>query len=178
MSLQTSGFLSTLINTGPDAMSNLYRATFLFPNLSSNVTGLTDAMSCRISNFTPPNKTSATTSVPYMGTSIMIETPGGTIDKTSSFSLRHDENYALYKFIRGSQSLKEIGDYFKGNTPLFELTIEAYASSADELAYDVAHTWKFYDCRFTSIAPVSFTYDNAAVLSSNVTFIYSYFEEE
>lgn len=177
MSLQTSGFLSTLINTGPDAMSNLYRATFLFPNMTSNVTGLTDAMTCRISNFTPPQKTSATTSVPYMGTSIMIETPGGTIDRSSSFSLRHDENYALYKFIRSSQSLKENGDYFKGNAPLFELTIEAYASSTDELAYDAVHTWKFHDCRFTSVAPVSFTYDNSSALSSNVTFIYSYFEE-
>lgn len=177
MSLQTSSFLSTLINTGPDAMSNLYRATFLFPNLYSNITGLTDTMACRISNFTPPNKTSATTSVSYIGTSIMIETPGGTIDKTLSFSLRHDENYALYKFIRNSQSLKENGDYFKGNTPLFELTIEAYASSEEELAYDAVHTWKFHDCRFTSVTPVSLTYNNSSALFSNITFIYSYYEE-
>lgn len=177
MPLQSSSFISTLINAGPDAMSNLYRATFMFPNSSVNVSNLTESLSCRIMNFTPPQKTTSSATATYLGTSITVEAPGGNIDKVLNFSLRLDEDYAIYKFIRNKQSLDSVGDYFKAKSSLFELTVEAYKSSEAEMSYDPAHTWKFYDCRFLSITPGSLTYDGASAVISNVSFVYSYYDE-
>lgn len=176
MPLNNSEFLQTLINTGPDAMSNLYQASFLFPNTTSSIASLLNNMSCRITNFTPPSLSTSTTDVPYLGTNITIEAPGVNTDKRLSLSLRIDDDYSIYKFIKKSLSVTPTGNFYplKGN--LFELTVTSYRPNF-ERQLEAVNTWKFYDCRFVNENPITFDYSNAGAITTTIELIFNYYEE-
>lgn len=185
MALLDSNFLQTLINSGPDAQSNLYEVVFT----SSDSTSSDDIQSrlrCRVSNFSIPSIEENTTSIPYQNTNVEIITNGLSLTKKITLNIRLDSNYEIYNYLLDKLCVNTYGDFELD--PSKSMTIDVfpftYGTSADPTPdgmYNVPelgspHMWSFYDCYITSVGTISYTYLNSGIISIPISFIYSTME--
>lgn len=179
--LKAKDFISTLMNTGADAYSNLFRATLTFGETAlirlSEMT--TPEMSFRIVNFPQtPSRDIVTQDIPYMGTSVSIPVFGSTIKRSSSFVIRVDEDYLVYDKLRKLQCVNDDGVSQKLDVNKFNLKIEAFRPSQDTSSiydYSCVFEWNFYDCYITTVSPIAYSYDSSNAISATVGFIYKNF---
>lgn len=179
--LKAKDFISTLMNTGADAYSNLFRATLTFqrtevPQLS-NINS--SSMSFRITGFPQtPSRDVVTQDIPYMGTSVSIPVFGSTLKRSSSFLMRVDEDYIIYDKLRNMQGVNDDGVFKKLDTNRFNLKIEAFRPSQDTSSiydYCCIYEWNFYDCYITTVSPVAYNYESSNAITATVGFIYKTF---
>ena len=96
----SSQYISALIQTGSDAMKNLYYLDFS----GKYIDDYSQSLKVRVSNFTPPVPTQGKHTFNYISTSVDMPTPSFTMDKTLKFTFRLDEGYELYKCLLNQQS--------------------------------------------------------------------------
>ena len=166
-----TNYLNELINAGADAFSNLFRVTILDGKDSSVIIDST-----RIENFNAPEKSVVTTALNYQNTFINIPLPANSsINKTSAFRFRVDENYTLYSYLKSLIPLKDYSEFsldsFYNNN---NITIEVAAyNSRNEAIY----TWTFLKCRVVRIAEVTYEHNGSNALSINVDFTWDMLQE-
>lgn len=91
--------LNSLISTGNDSYSNLYRITFSGGKLPDDTQNLT----VRCSNFTPPTASQKTYSVKYVTASIDRPVPKVDITKNFPLEFRLDDYWSVYSILLDQQ---------------------------------------------------------------------------
>lgn len=165
--MMEKNYLSSLIDAGSDAFSNLFNITIEGDN--SGVSYET-----RLNNFSTPNISQATVDISYQNTKIKIPMPAlSGLDKTTQLSFRIDENYNLYNWIRNNI---EINDDSSGFSPVkhkYNISVEAKDSFGNS-----KYKWTFYDCRFITLSSITYTYEGASVLTAQASFTWRDFKGE
>lgn len=180
--LKAKDFISTLMGTGADAYSNLFKATLTFKEIGvprlSNATS--QEMSFRITSFPQtPSRDVVTQEIPYMGVSVSIPVFGSTLKRSSSFIMRVDENYSIYEKLRDLQCLTDDGVFQKLDANKCNLKIEVFRPSQDTSSiYDYVpiYEWNFYDCYITTVSPIAYNYESSNAITTTVGFIYKDFK--
>ena len=182
MSLATSEFISTLINSGADASLNLFTATFRPIGLEgSQGTDIESTFTCRITNV--PNLVSRDNTpidILYQNVNIPKLSQGTNFPKTISFSVRLDDSYILLEQLRSLQRIDRYGniDGNEGTSKKIKITIEALKPSlSNSETFCTIYKWVFYDCFITAISPINFEYNSTSSGAVTVSFIWKDCEE-
>lgn len=175
-------YLGELINSGPDAQGNLYRASFMLGNetVSSLQEGnpykgndRNETLWVRLTKYTSPKREVSTSSLPFQNTSIDIVIPSANLDNHKlSLTFRLDDNYHLYDLLNNSIPIKENGFFdedFKGKTVWELISISPLKGSNLE---ESKICWKYESCYLLGIPSLSYSYTNSASLEVNCTFLY------
>ena len=179
--LKAKDFISTLMNTGADAYSNLFRATLTFKETAvPRLEGATASdMSFRIIGFPQtPSRDVVTQDISYMGISVSIPVFGSTLKRSGTFVIRVDEDYLVYDRLRDLQCVTDDGVFHKFDINKFNLKIEVFRPSQDTSSiydYCCIYEWNFYDCYITTVSPVAYNYDSSNAVTATVGFIYKSF---
>lgn len=180
----TTEALTSLINAGADAMSNLFYIRFHADLPDSNKildTGLT----IRSGGFTPPSFTQPTHSVHYMTTSADLPSTAVEGSKQFDITFRTDANYDLYKWLKKQQSVTSIGNlaYASNDVPGYPgrgLMITVYAMDEpltdtnqvdpDRMEDTFKKMWEFKYCWVAHISEPSYTYGSSDPITVTATF--------
>ena len=191
--MATSEFLQSLIESGPDAQGNLYKATFTFASsnkagfLATTVDSLipSEELSVRLTKYNSPSVAISTVSLPYQNLSINIPTVSSTLDNKLNLTFRMDDGYSLYKLLIECNPLKSSGAWGASDnevnlTPYIwnTIKIEAYSGSkaTPSKGYDeaTALSWEYHDCKLLDVPSISYGYSNAQAIEVSCNFTYSY----
>ena len=198
MALDTNTkYIKHLINSGADAMSNLYYVEFNLPEVGElNATSL--GLTVRAGDFNPPAAPSHDQghTINFVTSSLKVPTASYTMDRNFSISFRLDENYNLYKYFKGLQH--KTSDALTGyaNTALpgevdasKDFVIKVYSTLTTNgnllnASYDSNESspkvntimYKFEKCWIKKISDISYSYDSAAPLAITVDFGCQYYE--
>ena len=92
-----SGQITTLLNSGMDAFTNLWDIVFTFPtNVLHDSSGYQDNYSVRANNFNPPEISATTSNSFYKAVQLPRLMPFLQGERVLSIELRLDSNYDLY----------------------------------------------------------------------------------
>jgi hypothetical protein len=184
-------FLSQLIQSGPDAQGNLYKATFTFAEKDSE--GILDSsigetgkesLAVRLTKYNSPNIAIQAIAIPYQNINLNIPVAGTTLENKLSLSFRMDDNYRLYTLLKSSIPLNSEGTWSEEKESSFKpyrwksIKVEAYrgnkisAESGYKDATGVA--WEYIDCNLLGVPSLSYGYGSAQSLEVTCNFIYSY----
>lgn len=188
MPLSSSEFISTLINTGPDALSNLYEVTFIYNDneVSENGTmtdshsiSSTQKMSYRTVQFQPPQRSINTTSVPYLNINIDLPTPSLNLNKQVTFGIRVDENYEMVSFLREASIQDSTGNFsYDGKDPSKVFTIIVDLLKPDSKGNLIAvYRYRYIGCILLNISSPSYNYQGSSNLTLNTTFLFKDYSE-
>lgn len=114
-----SKYISTLLDTGADAMKNLYHIEFdasydasIAPsgtNINSffgdSAAVINKTLTIRSGDFTPPTATHSKAPISYMTTSLDVPTSGFSLERKFNISFRLDSNYKVYEYLKVVQGL-------------------------------------------------------------------------
>lgn len=168
----TSIALKTLINTGNDAMKNLYEVMFsgaLFPEDTSNLT-------IRCSGFTPSFSSQSTYTQSFI--TAKVERPVTKIDLTRNFSLtfRSDDNWYLYRELLYMHKLtmNASHSYVNSNIDtikdyLFNVRINRIVSLDDTSESPVERMFNYAGCWIQSITPPDWSTGDSQPISVSCT---------
>lgn len=173
-------FLSELIDAGTDAFLNLYKVTF------NKETGEADerlsSLTVRTSSINFPKIKNTTTTVTYLNQEFQVVTPGFNIDRSITFRLRLDNNYNIIDLLKDYlcvvDSGSNVGNFVKETNKQLIIKLEAESSMDITGALNPGYTWTFYNCYITDISSITYDYSSGNTASINVTFIYSYYEND
>ena len=186
-----TSFLSQLIQSGPDAQGNLYKATFIFAGedsegiLDSNIPEeKKESLAVRLTKYNSPSVAIQSISIPYQNISLNIPAAGTTLENKLSLSFRMDDNYELYTLLKSSIPLNSDGTWSPKKESDFKpyrwksIKIEAYRGNkiTVESGYKNAAgvTWEYIDCNLLGVPSLSYSYGSAQSLEVTCNFIYSY----
>lgn len=171
----TSDSLSSLINAGADAMSNLYYIKINAADPDDDSV-LDTSLTIRSSNFTPPAFTHPVHTVNYMTTSSDIPSTAITGEKSFTLSFRMDANYDLYKYLLRQQANTSIGNlaYAATDVPTYPgngMMVTVYAMdkalidqdqvNPEEMSENFVELWKFKYCWVGHVSQPTFSYENS-----------------
>lgn len=151
--------LNSLISTGNDSYSNLYRMTFsggLFPEDTQNLT-------VRCSNFTPPTPSQKTYPVKYVTASIDRPVPKVDITKNFSLEFRLDDYWNVYSTLLKQQkvtmhaskslvisSMEALKPY------LFNVKVDRIINLSESEDDNVQRLFNYRGCWIESLTPSGF----------------------
>ena len=190
-------FLSQLIQSGPDAQSNLYRAKFTLEGELKASQRLIDEeifLSVRLTKYNSPARSIQTISLPYQNISLQIPVVSSTLENKLSLTFRLDNNYKLYKLLGESLPLKSTGESGLGEESLasiyknktWKIEIHCYNGTEDSNGTmykdvpgeaDGAITWTYSGCKLLNIPSLGYGYGNAGAMEVSCDFIYEKCEE-
>lgn len=175
-------YLGELINSGPDAQGNLYRASFtLGGKIASSlqegnpykVSDNNRTLWVRLTKYTSPKREVSISSLPFQNTSVDIIIPSANLDSHKlSLTFRLDDNYHLYELLNNSVPIKESGFFdedFKDTTIWDSISISPLKGSNLE---ESKICWKYESCYLLGMPSLSYAYTNSASLEVNCTFLY------
>lgn len=115
-------YLESLIDSGADAQSNLFKASFTSSAESNSKGKFLENYDVRLQGISIPSLEVGTIDFPYLNTSIKKELPSHTLEKTLSLKFRVDENFNLY-----NQLLSSLKVDFRGRivdmTPSWSISV-------------------------------------------------------
>lgn len=180
-----SDYLSSLINAGADAHSNLYLVKFLGANDASDVAS--NSLSVRCSGIEIPAAEQDSYSVKFVTATIDRPVAKVKLDRQLTFTFRVDANFAAYKTILGIQKkyfnpvtheinahLKE-EDFFKVEVYYLgdSATSESFGGNSTGLTEDFTRDsnlmYTFSNCWITSVQGLEFSTDDSKALTVSVT---------
>lgn len=188
MPLSSSEFISTLINTGSDALSNLYEVTFIYNGNKVSESGtMTDShsvsstqkMSYRTVQFQPPQRSINTTSVPYLNINVDLPTPSLNLNKQVTFGIRVDENYEIVSFLREASIQDSTGNFnhnYKEPSKVFTIIVDLLKPSTDGEMIAV-YRYRYIGCILLNISSLSYNYQGSSNLTLNATFLFKDYDE-
>lgn len=163
--MEPSAYLSTLIGTGEDAMSNLWEFSMTDSTLTK--------YHARVTGVTIPLQDRKIIEVPYMNTKVYKKTPFVDLDKKFSFNIRIDSDYEVYKALLKSLNAKTFDTVNKTET-----TFTAVLNCTDvngKVLYNVT----FKQCSVVSMGKsLQYSYDSSRPIVIPVTVIYESKEED
>lgn len=178
MSLNSTSFIQTLINSGADASLNLFEFTFQ-PQKGDDLTTVKETFSCRVTQITNLyQRDNTTTEIGYQNISIPVIGTGTQITRTLGFNVRIDEDYYVYDKLRQLQSIDNFGNITFNKNKRVNVTIKPLRPATNGTYYYGTYKWKFYDCYIYSVSALTFAYSSATTGDTSVNFIWSYYEEE
>lgn len=182
MALNSSSFLYNLIKTGADAPLNLFQVDFHNVNIDViELSGIDiNSLNFRTTMFTPPSTTINTQSLPYIGTTIDILSPGSNIERTIRFQIRADADYRILYFLRYMLNVQEDGNTKESTTTgeirVFDVKVTAYGYEGQDKSLVEKYYWDFKDCRISSITPLTLNYEGGQG-NYQVTLVYRSYTE-
>lgn len=163
--MDSSNYLSTLMNTGADAFSNLWEMSLTDSSLSS--------YTARVTNVVIPVQDRKIVEVPYMNTKVYKKTPFVDLDKKFSFNIRIDKNYEVYKVLLNSLNAKTFDMVDKKETTF--TVVMSYTDVKGSALYNVT----FKKCSVVSMGKsLQYSYDSSRPIVIPVTVIYESKEED
>ena len=151
--------LNSLISTGNDSYSNLYRITFSGGKLPDDTQNLT----VRCSNFTPPTSSQKTYSVKYVTATIDRPVPKVDITKNFSLEFRLDDYWNVYSTLLNQQkvtmhaskslvisSMEDLEPY------LFNVKIDRIINLSESEDDNVQRLFNYRGCWIESLTPSGF----------------------
>lgn len=95
-----NGQITSLLNTGMDAFTNLWDVQITFPtNVITDSSIIANNFSVRAVSFNPPELTISTTNVDYKGVQLTRLTPKIQGERTFTLEFRMDSTYDLYQYL-------------------------------------------------------------------------------
>ena len=191
-------FLSQLIQSGPDAQSNLYRAKFTlegeFENKEDNQELIDKKvfLPVRLTKYNSPARSIQTASLPYQNISIQIPVSSTSLENKLSLTFRMDDNYLLYELLKNSLPLNSswesdtneasISDLYKKRT--WEIEVNAYSGSTEfgKTMYKEdmemgSINWVYYGCKLLNIPSLGYGYNSTGSMEVSCDFLYGLCEE-
>lgn len=187
-------YIKRLIDSGADAMSNLYYVEFNLPEVGElNAASL--GLTVRAGDFNPPAAPSHDQghTINFVTSSLKVPTASYTMDRSFSVTFRLDENYDLYKYLKSLQH--KTSDALTGfaNTVLpwevdaskdFVIKVFSTQTGSGNLYYNSEETspeinslmYKFEKCWIKKISDISYSYDSATPLTITADFGCQYYE--
>lgn len=151
--------LNSLISTGNDSYSNLYRITFSGGKLPDDTQNLT----VRCSNFTPPTSSQKTYSVKYVTAAIDRPVPKVDITKNFSLDFRLDDYWNVYSTLLDQQkvtmhaskslvisSMEALEPY------LFNVKVDRIINLSESEDDNVQRLFNYRGCWIESLTPSGF----------------------
>lgn len=163
MALDTNNnYLNVLVDSGADAQSNLYVASFIGGFLSDYDQGL----KVRCEGFNPP-ASSAGDGYDVRFVNVSIKRPNALVNITRNFDItfRVDANYTLYKALLKQQEVTFNAQQgftatdiktLKNEGKLFDVRIDAADKGVTTLHPEVSTLFKFKDCWIRKISSLVF----------------------
>lgn len=186
-----SSYLTSLVQSGADAQSNLYKATFTFSASTGkglpdsevkNVLGAEDfeELSVRLTKFDSPSRSIQYTSLPYQNININIPVESSTLDNKLSLSFRMDSNYKLYNLLEKSIPLNRDGTWNEEkdftDVRWSQIKVEAFSNigQGKEGLEEISNmSWVFSNCQLLNIPSLSYSYDSSNSIVITCDFLYS-----
>ena len=172
--------LDTLASLGEDAISNHY--SIILPTTVSQLAGVNDQLTFRITNVSIPEKTIATYSITKRGR--VFDRPSGVSEQSRevSFTFRPDKKLVTYKaisnwmsYVQSNETMfmaSDSGADGTGGASLFRAPIEIWAiDSLDDstIAGTPNSIWVCEGCFPTSLGGLEFDEESGDPLTVDVT---------
>lgn len=168
----TNNYLSALVGTSADAMTNLYKVEITDALASAP---LLQSMSVRLKNFTPPAFQRATTAIHYQ--TINIDEPTADYVGNRQFQLvfRLDENFELYQYLlarKGRVSDPSTG--YAGTSINAGMTVVVKALATDPTIFTedpdtYKKLWKYEYCWVQDVKLSPFSYQSSQPMTVTAT---------
>ena len=174
--LKTDDYLTTLIQAGPDAFSNMYLVTLTISKKDNETEK--NKLSARIETFNIPPIEANTVDLPYQNSHYTLAVPSSNIEKTSQFNFRIDHNFSLYKklceliALRENSDLKFDDDNDLEKKQLIQIDVQSIDSSDATSTTTSPRKWTFENCEIISMSSFTYRYSDASALTANVKFTY------
>lgn len=178
-----NNYLTTLIDAGADAYSNMYEAALTFGS-ESPVKALAESegnsrnMTVRITDFQIPTPKQEEYQVKYVTATISRPAAKVTVDKKVTIKFRVDANYAIYKALLEQQKVTSFmsrnfasWDFNSIRNKLFSMKINVL-TGIPQTVFDadtkVETMFEFKDCWITKIDPLPFAQGDASAMEVSV----------
>lgn len=168
----SNNYLTSLINTGADAMTNLYCVTFTDSSASDT---LRQGMTIRLKNFTPPTFTRLSAPVHYQTAFHDQPLAGYSGNRQFQLVFRLDEYYDVYKYLLNKKGkIVNPSTSYAGGDVDNGMTIEvkAYIESTDNEIGDTAayeKMWKYEYCWVQEVKLSQLAYTTNAPMTVTAT---------
>jgi len=128
----TTSYLSTLINAGADAMTNLFYLEFAANGLDDSTKV---ALTIRNQDFTGPEFSQEVNTINFMTVSLDVPKSSMTRVHEISFTFRLDEQYQIYRWLMERQSITSMPSLgFAGTVVPDDFNIFVYALNGPAMA--------------------------------------------
>ena len=160
-----NNYLTTLIDAGADAYSNMYEAVLTFGSESpvkaiAESEGNSRNMTVRITDFQVPTPKQEEYQVKYVTATISRPAAKVTVDKKVTIKFRIDANYAIYKALLEQQKVTSFMSRINVLTGIPKTVFDADTK--------VETMFEFKDCWITKIDPPPFAQGEASALEVSV----------
>jgi hypothetical protein len=191
-------FLSQLIQSGPDAQSNLYRAKFtLVGDVLKSKQDTVDGekgicLSVRLTKYNSPARSIQTVSLSYQNINIQIPVASSTLENKLSLTFRLDAGYKLYELLKTSLPINNLGGFNlteesianKYNKRTWNIVVNAYSGSEGEGSAMYKETpgegvmsWTYLNCKLLNLPSLGYGYGSTSSLEVSCDFLYERCEE-
>lgn len=181
--------IQTLIESGPDAFTNLYDVVITFPtNIKSADTLFTDTLSVRIQDFPFPPLTLQPYNISYKSAVLKRFAPKITGARKLTLPIRLDSNWEIYQefkawkkhYMNDDNTDISFGNFVTDASDLAnygKIIVKAYNADSDLsgiVGSDSIATkeWKFYNVACINVQEPQFTREAANPITLNVEFLF------
>lgn len=176
MSLASNTYLKSLIDTGSDAMRNLYLVEFFGKSIEDIAE---EVLKVRNQDFTPPSFTQTTATKSYLTVDVDVPVAEITGEKAFSLTFRLDSNYSVYKYLLEQQAatlsgnegwaINEVPDSdtsygFSVRVRAFDRSIKGAAADPNNYE-EYSVLYEFRHCWIKSLTGFSYTYNSNTPLT-------------
>lgn len=166
MALDTTTFISDLLNAGNDAFSNLFTVSIVFGSTDTSIFNI------RATDVTLPKIGNVVATLPYQNSEFPIVTPGVSLDRRLNVVLRIDDNYvvlsSLYKLLH-MEDTSGSGFSQHSENKTFTVIVKTLKSTSSD-----ALTYTFTNCRLESAPSLTYQYSGANALNTgNLSIIFT-----
>ena len=189
-------FLSQLIQSGPDAQSNLYRAKFtLTGDVLKNERNTIDEgiyLPVRLTKYNSPARSIQTVPLPYQNISIQIPVASSTLENKLSLTFRLDAGYRLYELLKTSLPLNSRGESSstaesvanKYGKRTWKIEVDAYSGDEGlestmykDIPGEGTVNWTYLNCKLLNLPSLGYGYGSTSSLEVSCDFLYERCEE-
>lgn len=180
--------ITQLIESGPDAFTNLYDVSIIFPtSLSIKSEGDKNSLSVRVQDFPFPQVSMTPYTIAYKVATMKRFAPKITMTRKLSIPIRLDSNWDIYKDFKEWKNLYANDDMTTINFGKFSQTVgdmvnygkievKAYdGTTMTEYSPSLATStkkWLFYDVACVNVQEPTFTRESANPIILNVDFLF------
>lgn len=191
-------FLSQLIQSGPDAQSNLYRAKFtLVGDVLKSKQDTVDGekgicLPVRLTKYNSPARSIQTVPLPYQNISIQIPVASSTLENKLSLTFRLDAGYRLYELLKTSLPLNSWGESSstaesvanKYGKRTWKIEVDAYSGDEGlestmykDIPGEGTVNWTYFNCKLLNLPSLGYGYGSTSSLEVSCDFLYERCEE-
>lgn len=176
------GNITTIIDAGYDAFTNLYDVNFTLPTKVASEFNF-ENISIRVTDFTPKEGKASPYTTHYKLNEIDRQKPLLEIDRTLQFTIRMDSEYKILQalkawkniFFNGDGEGAWIADMYNGELLPAEygkIEVKAYNSDISGDSYTAKETWKYDNVVCSKIGTPQFTRDSSNPVTVTAEFMF------